>query len=331
MDEQRDAFEAINAHMLRFLPELVAELGGEAPDSNDASPSYRQTIALIEDAAHRLACPDFGMRLALRQRGVDLFGPLGDAMRNAPTFGAAIDYVCSHNYAHSLAASVWLRRFPSVRHVFVGHDILLDGVPNRAQAMEHILLVGHLFAMELTGGRARARRVHFRHQPISPARIYRRYFGCPVHFGQNEDGISFSERDMASPVIDRDAAVFAAVTAHIEREFPHRHPPLHAQVRGIVMQWLWTAHCSNDRVAAELGLHPRTLHRRLATEGTSFQKIKDEVRRDILRYYLEQTDMDFAHVSEKLGFSEQSVMTRSCNHWFGASPTRLRARLHAPA
>ena len=75
----------------------------------------------------------------------------------------------------------------------------------------------------------------------------------------------------------------------------------------------------------------RTLHRRLATEGTSFQKIKDEVRRDILRYYLEQTDIEFAHVSEKLGFSEQSVMTRSCNHWFGASPTRLRARLHAPA
>ena len=152
-----------------------------------------------------------------------------------------------------------------------------------------------------------------------------------MHFGQNEDGISFSERDMASPVINRDAAVFAAVTAYIEREFPHRHPPLHAQVRGIVMQWLWTAHCSNDRVAAELGLHPRTLHRRLATEGTSFQKIKDEVRRDILRYYLEQTDIDFAHVSEKLGFSEQSVMTRSCNNWFGASPTRLRARLHAPA
>ena len=37
MDEDRDAFEAINAHMLRFLPELVAELGGEAPDSSTSS------------------------------------------------------------------------------------------------------------------------------------------------------------------------------------------------------------------------------------------------------------------------------------------------------
>ncbi len=97
------------------------------------------------------------------------------------------------------------------------------------------------------------------------------------------------------------------------------------------MQWLWTAHCSNDRVALSLGLHPRTLHRRLADEGTSFQRIKDEVRRDILHYYIEQTDLDFSTISEKLGFSEQSVMTRSCNNWFGASPTRLRARLHAPA
>lgn len=341
MTDGRERFEAINASILRFFPELVADLGGDSTallaqvvgtDTVGDKPSnYRQMIHLMEAAAAALSCPDFGLRLALRQRGADMFGPLGDAMRNAPTFGAAIDYVCSHNSAHSLAAAVWLRRFPSVRHVFVGHDVLLDGVPNRAQSMEHILLVGHLFAMELTGGRARARRVHFRHQPLSSTKTYRRYFGCPVHFGQNEDGLSFSERDLASPILDRDADAFAAVTAFIDREFSRYHPPLHAQVRGVVMQWLWTAHCTNERVAIELGLHPRTLHRRLAAEGTSFQKIKDEVRRDIMRYYLEQTELDFSVISEKLGFSEQSVMTRSCNQWFGASPTRLRARLHAPA
>jgi AraC-like DNA-binding protein len=101
-------------------------------------------------------------------------------------------------------------------------------------------------------------------------------------------------------------------------------PPLHAQVRGLVMQHVGTERCTNDGVAAELHLHPRTLHRKLRAEGTSFQKIKDEVRRDVMLYYLQQTRLDFTRLSERLGFAEQSVLTRSCNRWFGTSPTRLR-------
>ena len=339
MRRDRERFEAVNADILHRFTELVSELGGHVdplleqagcagcdPDTALQSLSYRQTILLMEMASQQIDCTDFGMRLAVRQRGQNRFGPLGNAMRNAPTFGAAIDYVCSHNYAHSLAVAVWLRRFPSVQHVFVGHDVLMDGVAHRAQAMEHILLVGHLFAMELTGGRARARRVHFRHHPLSDRKVYRRYFGCPVHFGQNEDGISFSDHDLASPIINPNADAFAAMSAQIEHGFSQRQPPFHARVRALIMQGLWSARCSNGHVATELKLHPRTLHRRLASEGTSFQKVKDEVRRDLLLYYLERSSLDFMAISEKLGFAEQSVMTRSCNQWFGVSPTTLRAR-----
>ena len=60
-----------------------------------------------------------------------------------------------------------------------------------------------------------------------------------------------------------------------------------------------------------------------------FQKVKDEVRRDIMRYYLEQTRLDFLHVSERLGFSEQSVMTRTCRRWLGGCPSEIRARAAA--
>jgi AraC-like DNA-binding protein len=208
----------------------------------------------------------------------------------------------------------------------VGHDILLDRVPNKSQTMEQILLLGHLGAMEITGGHARVRRVHFRHQPVSPLKIYRRYFGCEVRFGQNEDGVVFSERDMACPVVDRDARVYQTSTSFIDGKFTRHMPPLHAQARGVITRLLGTEHCTNERIAAELNLHLRTLHRRLRAEGTSFQQIKDEVRRDVMLYYLQQTKLDFTRISEKLGFAEQSVMTRRCNRWFSASPTQLRSQ-----
>jgi AraC-like DNA-binding protein len=246
-------------------------------------------------------------------------------MKNSRTFGEALDYVSKHAQAHSLASRLWLKRLPEEKAVLSGHDILLDRLPHRSQAVEQLLLVGHLAAMEITGGQARVRRVHFRHQPVSPAKVYRRYFGCQVRFGQNEDGVVFFDRDLAAPIIDPDSQVYEQATAFIDAQFAGRRPPLSALARGVIMQLLGGEACDNDRVAAELNLHARTLHRRLRAEGASFRQIKDEVRRDLMLYYLQDTDLEFARISDRLGFAEQSVMTRSCNRWFGTSPTRLRA------
>jgi AraC-like DNA-binding protein len=334
-----DLFEGVHARLLRAFPELVADLGGDpaslmeqvgidpASLSGDGSgATYRQLVHLMELAAEALLCPDFGMRLGALQSGDRSFGPLGMVMKNSRTFGEALDYVGKHAFAHSLAARIWQKPVQPGGSLFSGHDILLDGVPNKSQAVEQIMLVGHLAAVGITGGRARVRRVHFRHQPISPLRTYRRYFGCEVRFGQHEDGVVFSERDLACPIVEPDARAYQAATTFIDTEFTRRRPPLQAEARGVIMHWLGTEACTNDRVAAELNLHPRTLHRRLRAEGTSFQQIKDEVRRDLALYYLQQTDLDIACISERLGFAEQSVMTRRCNRWFGASPTEARAR-----
>lgn len=333
------AFELVHAHILRFFPDLVAELNGdplyllhkmgidpEVLDAGGRSTTYRQLANLLECAATELGCPDFGMRLAEYQNGSDVFGPLGLVMQSSTTFGEALDYVCKHNYAHSLAARVSLKRMPAAGKVFVGHDILLDRIPNRSQVMEQVLLLGHLGAMEMTGGKARARSIHFRHQPVSDLNSYRHYFGCKVWFDQDEDGLVFSEQDLASPILQPDARAMEEMIAFIDREFTRRTPPMHATVRGVIMRLLGTGDCSNESVAAQLNVHLRTLHRRLTAEGTSFQQVKDEVRRDITLYYLQQTDFEFSRISQRLGFAEQSIMNRRCLSWFSASPTEVRLR-----
>lgn len=334
--DRAEVFGVVHARILQFFPELVEELGGDTRQlmrqagidvetlaAARAGATYRQVVELLEGAAKALDCPDFGMRLASLQSG-RMFGPLGLVMQNSRTFGEALDYVSKHAQAHSLASRLWLKRLPDEKAVFAGHDILLDRLPHRSQAMEQLMLVGHLAAMEITGGQARVRRVHFRHQPVSPLRVYRRYFGCDVLFDQNEDGIVFSDRDLAAPILDPDSRVYELATAFIDAQFAGRRTPLGALARGVIMQFLGTDDCGNERVAAELNLHPRTLHRRLRAEGTSFRRVKDEVRRDLMLYYLQDTDLEFARISDRLGFAEQSVMTRSCNRWFGVSPTRLR-------
>lgn len=332
------AFDALHSRLLLGFPALVARLGGDssallATENLACSPAgevdedvtYPQLIRLLEHSARELDCPDFGLRLARVQNGVAGYGPLGEVMRSADTLGDALHLVTDHSYAHSLATRLWIEAPAGGGNYFVGQDLLVRGAPHRAQTIELIMLLGHLGAQEITGGKARVRRVLFRHHPVASRGVYRRHFGCEVLFGQANDGVEFSARDFDQNIVNPGQTSLAGILAYINARFTQRRTPLHAQTRGVIMHLLGVSDCTNEEVARELQLHPRTLHRRLGEEGTSFQEVKNEVRRDVMIYYLQQTDFDFTLISDRLGFAEQSVMTRSCRRWLAASPTEVRA------
>ena len=333
-------FELVHADLLRFFPQLVRQLGGDPAsmlyrlgiDPGERSQhapglNYRAWVKLLEHAAAALRCRDFGMRLARLQAGGCVLGPISAVMRTSNTFGDAIDYVARHFHAHSLAASMRLEWSHSDHSLFVGHEILLDALPNRRQAIEQVLLLAHLNALDLTRGEARVREVRFRHQPLSTASAYRAYFGCAVRFDAKEDGVVFSARDLRSPIALRDARQYALATSFIDTRFGRMTQPMHARVRALLVRLIETEDCGITRICERLRIHPRTLHRRLRVEGKSFEGIKDEVRRDIALRYIQETDHPLTLVAEKLGYAEQSVLTRSCARWFAATPSQLRSQI----
>lgn len=335
------AFEKLNAPLLRHFTTLLSELGGDltlllksleiaVQDFSEGSGrlTYRQAIGLLDAASRTVECPDFGMRLAMRQRGGAVFGALGKVMRNSRTFGDALRSASEHCGAHSRAARVWLSEDSERSATFAGHELLLGGTSDRAQLMEQILLIGHLEAHEMTGGFSRARCIHFRHEPVSPPAVYRRNFGCEVLFGQPADGIAFYPEDLAGRIVSQDEYVYRDMIRYIEEHIPKCRLPAEAEVRGLILRSLATGASSTDNVAHELNLNARTLRRRLRDEGIRFQDIKDSVRRELTCYYLERTELDFREVSEKLGFAEQSIFSRSCRRWFGKSPTELKNTYH---
>jgi AraC-like DNA-binding protein len=333
------AFELVYADTLRFFPELAADLGGD-PDAllrhvgidpsifsrSGSSLGFRAIASLLEHAAVELKRPDFGMRLAAVQGGGRVFGPMGVVMRNSSTLGEALDYVVKHGHAYSRAALMRFEPDRANHKLLVGFEVLLDRLPDKRQAIEQAFLLANLNVIEITGGRARVREVLFRHQPLSSPRTYRDYFGCEVRFDQEEEGVVFTERDLLCPVVDPDLQLYEMATSFIDTKFTAMAPPVHALVRGLILRRLGGRDCSNERIAAELCMHPRTLNRRLKAEGRSFEAIKDEVRRDVALRYLEETDMSVTRIAERLGYAETSVLSRSCFRWFGASPRQLRSR-----
>jgi AraC-like DNA-binding protein len=68
----------------------------------------------------------------------------------------------------------------------------------------------------------------------------------------------------------------------------------------------------------------RTLRRRLEREGTSYQRIKDNARRDLAIGLLRRGGMTVSEVAERAGFSDASAFHRSFKKWTGHSPGSYR-------
>lgn len=331
---------------LRKFGDLVTQLGGDAGlllsklrldravlENRHAMIPYRTLVHLLERASEDLECPDFGMRLAAMQGSARILGPLGIAMHNSPTVGEAFRYCAEHVQAYTPATQISLERGRAEGSVFMRFAILLARLPYQRQAVEQSLLLTQLNVLNLSGGKVGAREIWFIHEPISPLRTYREYFGAPVRFGRSMNGLVFDEHDLDIPIAGRDPQIYELATSFVERHFPPTAPVLGARVRSIVERLLLAGDCTLPGVASKLGMHPRTLQRRLRADGESFDKIKDGVRRDVALRYIKQSSLPLMRVAEILGYSETSVLSRSCHRWFSVSPRQLRGgrSIRAPA
>ncbi|CAA0090232.1 putative HTH-type transcriptional regulator [Zhongshania aliphaticivorans] len=79
-----------------------------------------------------------------------------------------------------------------------------------------------------------------------------------------------------------------------------------------------------DNVAAELGLAPRTLQRRLNNTDVNFKSLVDDARKQRSRQLVGESDMALLDISAELGFSDQSSFQKAFKRWFGLAPGRYR-------
>jgi len=76
-----------------------------------------------------------------------------------------------------------------------------------------------------------------------------------------------------------------------------------------------------------LCMSERTLQRRLQEEGTSFQQLLDDIRRELAGEYLGLGEMAMGQIAYMLGFADQSILSRACQRWFAMSPRQYRQKL----
>lgn len=330
----------IRATNLWGFDELVSNLGGDprallirhripqAANRDDNSfVIYRDMVALFEDTAKTLNYPEFGLKLANYQ-GMDILGPISVIARSSATVGEALDSIARYLHLHCPAIGIrsLFETRGQARHIKLEYWID-DGSSYSVQAYELGLANAMQVIKLLCGERFYPLNTYFIHPRSGSELAYREVFHSPVHFNQGWCGFELPESALSIPLSSVDHQARQLAELYLDSQQTPYTSSLSEDVARLIRSLLPTGQCSSETIAAHLSMHKRTLQRRLANEGITYEKLLTAERQLMARNYLMEPNLKLSQIAGLLGYSEQSAFNRACRDWYDATPRAYRSQL----
>lgn len=174
-----------------------------------------------------------------------------------------------------------------------------------------------------TGGRFQPAGIWLRHPPLATPERYQALAGCPVHFDAEHFQLGLTADQLKLPQIQANSVL----RDHLRHLADQMLAELGRQSLCAEVEQLIRTHprWGKERIAAELQISGRHLHRRLAEDGLSFKALRDSVLQSMACQLLD-SEQRLAQIAEQLGFSDENAFTRAFRRWQGVTPARYRER-----
>jgi len=163
-----------------------------------------------------------------------------------------------------------------------------------------------------------------RPEPANPE-PWHSFFACPIAFGEPVDSFLLAAEVADAPLPSANIPLANTFDAILTEQLAGLFADdIVSRCKTQILQHLTSGMPSAQQVAHALGLSQRTLQRRLAALGLTFQGVVDETRHELARRYLDDPGKSVTEVTFLLGFSEQSAFTRAFRRWSGMAPSAYR-------
>lgn len=279
--------------------------------------------ALLEAIAEKEQCPDFGFCLGMLQRPLQ-FGPISQLLLVAPNVGEAVRVFLRFRDLYSQASHWELLVQDGIAHL----RRFTAGVDAAGpQLLSFTLTRGFEALKSLMGQEWRPIGIYFSHQELGGADAMRRHFGAPLFFNSQHCEIAFPAEELTRPLPTRNPELFNALIGYFEALLPatSRQAPWSATVQKQIRSRLGDQPCTIEAIAKALGLHPRSLQRKLEREGTSFRVLLAETRASTAEHLLSGSRLPLSDIASLVGFQHGSSFSRAFVNYRGVAPRLIRA------
>lgn len=277
----------------------------------------REAIATTREPALGLFV---GERLLASSHGI-----LGYAATSSPTLEEAL---------------LVLERFTGLRtsliavsHAFVGRHVRVQFRGTRPLGeVERPLLEAVVLSIKnvldsISSGACAVSEVSFSFATPNYAPLARALFRCEVKYGRTWSGFALPAHVMGVPLKAADPEAFRQAALICQRELDKltADESLAARVRRALLE-SQNGFPSLEVVARQLHLVPRTLHRRLVDEGTSYRELLEDVRHSLAIEHVKSGRFTFEQIAYTLGYSDLANFRRAFKRWESVAPSEYASR-----
>jgi AraC-like DNA-binding protein len=317
---------------------LTEQSGGAFFEGTDVT--YRQLMELdghlafdvqsrlFENALRISDRPDLGLSVGT-QLHLSVHGPVGIAAFSSPNLGCALDIFVRYSDVRAQFVEIRSDRGSGVYRLQMVESLDLGRL--RCFLTESVMSAVYSAIQFFVGASPISCELRFAYPEPEYGPQYRRFFRYPVAFGQAVTEVVIADEALGTPSPVADESMHKNALEQCEKLLRSLKGPgmgYEDLVRNLISQnpgRLWTI----DEIAKKLHVAPRTLMRKLKSEGARYQTIRDDILKQQATHYLADPNLTVESVGHLLGFSDVASFRRSFKRWFGETPSAYSGRMQA--
>lgn len=326
----------VRISVARHLPQVLRGFGfdsrevlataGLNPDLFDDPENlveYADLQRLLVASEKLTNCDYIGLLVAQGNRLAD-YGLAGRAALCAPTVGEALHTFARHFNLHSSATTVSILTSAGVARLV--YAISVGGLTDTRQFQLGAVAVAYNILRELCGKQWVPTVVTFATRAPANLRPLQQLFHAPLRFDSSESAVDFELHWLDRPLAPVDPALRRQVKAEVDARQAAIEADFAATVRRILRKQIVSGNIGMDETSALLGMHRRTLDRRLHEHGVRYGELLESVQEDVAQQLLRDTRMRVQQIAEALQFSTAANFATAFRRWTGCTPSEFRRR-----
>lgn len=321
---------------LMELPQVIRDLGHDprsalagqglsADDFRDpdAEISFVRAGKLLARCVSETGCSHLGLLVGERTLPSALGMP-GYLLHTAFDVRAALLDLVRHISLHDSGGVVTLDTTKGMTRF--GYAIYLIDVEAADQIYDLSMAIACNIMRSLCGADWRPSEVRLARSVPRDVMPYTRFFQAPIHFDADHSAVVFPSRWLDHRVASSNPELHRHLEKEAQRLQAGQATDLAGQLRGLLRGSLALGKIDAAHIARQLGLHERTLNRRLRQSGTNFRRELQAVRYTVAQELLANTRLPLSRIAAALNYSDTSAFVRAFKQWSGMPPTAWRRR-----